>query len=104
MSWSCPYTLRNDDNLVRKHRYHREREGNDGVTRRVSNAAGSKPGGIIGQIAPIGACQTRKDGEGENILHYESIEKIGCEMIIFGVEREDSENERRLVQDSVRLS
>ena len=65
--------LRDEDSLVRKQRYHREGEGNDGVTRRACNAAGSKPSGIIGQIASVGGSKAREDGEGEDILHFESI-------------------------------
>ena len=65
--------VRDEDNLVLNNTYHREGEGNDGVTSCAHNAAGSKTSGVIGQVASIGASQTHKDGEGENVFHFESI-------------------------------
>lgn len=65
--------LRDEDNSVRKYAYNREGQGNDGVTRRARDAAGSEPGGIIGQVAGICCSQSQKGGEGENVLHFENV-------------------------------
>ena len=65
--------VRDEDDFVLNNTYHREGEGNDGVTPCAHNAAGSKTGGIIGQVAGIRCSQTQKDGERENVFHFESI-------------------------------
>lgn len=65
--------VRDEDNLVLSDTYHSEGEGNNGVTPCAHNATRSETGGIIGQVASIGAGQTHKDGEGENVFHFESI-------------------------------
>ncbi len=61
------------ENLVRTCTYHSAGEGDDGFTAGARDAAGSEAGGIIGQVTDIGGSQANKDGDGENILHFEIV-------------------------------
>ncbi len=55
------------------HIYHGEGEGDDGITIGAREAAGTDAGAVIGKVTGVGRSQSGKDGEGENVFHFENI-------------------------------